>query len=123
MPGSRSLNLIPSRILLTQPRFLKNDGVIPFVLEVPNGGDPMLRNPEGSILNAIKIVFVEYAKNYFFFAAAFFTGFFASGFFAAAFFAAAMLVSTSYRKGLYFLLIYPLINILVALAFLSIESL
>ena len=60
-------------------------------------------------------------KDYFFFAAAFFAGFF-SGFFAA-FFAAAMLVSTSYRKGLYFLLIYPLINILVALAFLSIESL
>jgi hypothetical protein len=57
-------------------------------------------------------------KDYFFFAAAaFFTGFFASGFFAAAFFAAAMLVSTSYRKGLYFLLICLLINILVAMAF------
>jgi hypothetical protein len=66
----------------------------------------------------IKIVFVLYAKNYFFFAAAaFFTGFFASGFFAAAFFAAAMLVSTSYRKGLYFLLICLLINILVAMVF------
>jgi len=60
-------------------------------------------------------------KDYFFFAAAFFAGFFASGFLAA-FFAAAMLVSTSYRKGLYFLLIYPLINILVALAFSSIET-
>jgi hypothetical protein len=56
-------------------------------------------------------------KDYFFFAAAFFAGFFASGFFAAAFFAAAMLVSTSYRKGLYFLLIFLLINILVAMSF------
>jgi hypothetical protein len=56
-------------------------------------------------------------KVYFFFAAAFFAGFFASGFFAAAFFAAAILESTSYRKGLYFLLISLLINILVAISF------
>jgi len=42
---------------------------------------------------------------YFFFAAAFFAGAFFAGFLAAAFFAAAMGKSTSYRKGLYFLLI------------------
>jgi hypothetical protein len=61
-------------------------------------------------------------KYYFFFAAAFFaTGFFASGFFAAAFFAAAIVVSTSYRKGLYFLLIWQLINILVRIPFLGTE--
>jgi hypothetical protein len=57
----------------------------------------------------IKKSVVFFCKDYFFFAAAFFAGalvaaFFA-GFLAAAFFAAAMLVSTSYRKGLYCLLI------------------
>ena len=62
-------------------------------------------------------------QDYFFLAAAFFAGaFFAGVFLAAAFFAAAMLVSTSYRKGLYFLLFCLLINILVAMAFLGIES-
>lgn len=42
---------------------------------------------------------------YFFLAAAFFAGSFFAGFLAAAFFAAAIGKSTSYRKGLYFLLI------------------
>jgi hypothetical protein len=53
--------------------------------------------------------------------AAFFADFFGSGFFAAAFFAAAMWFFTSYRKGLYLLLIYELINILVATPFSRIE--
>jgi hypothetical protein len=53
--------------------------------------------------------------------AAFFADFFGSGFFAAAFFAAAMWFFTSYRKGLYLLLIYELINILVATPFSCLE--
>lgn len=56
-------------------------------------------------------------RHHFFFGAAFFAAFFGSGFFAAAFFAAAMWFFTSYRKGLYLLLIYELINILVATPF------
>jgi hypothetical protein len=60
-------------------------------------------------------------RPHFFLGAAFFADFFGSGFFAAAFFAAAMWFFTSYRKGLYFLLIYELINILVAKPFSRIE--
>ena len=60
-------------------------------------------------------------RHYFFLGAAFFADFFGSGFFAAAFFAAAMWIFTSYRKGLYLLLIYELINILVATPFSRIE--
>ncbi|MDO8871467.1 MAG: hypothetical protein Q7V05_01890 [Methanoregula sp.] len=60
-------------------------------------------------------------RHHFFLGAAFFADFLGSGFFAAAFFAAAMWFFTSYRKGLYFLLIYQLINILVATAISRIE--